>query len=116
MLDRAAREAGWGDPLPAGRARGVALHECFGSLVAQIAEVSIDEDGEPRVHRVVCVVDCGEVVHPPGVRHQMESGITFVSRPRCMARSRSKVAGSARATTTTTRSCGSIACPGSRRT
>jgi len=77
VLDRAAREAGWGDPLPAGRARGVALHECFGSLVAQIAEVSIDEDGEPRVHRVVCVVDCGEVVHPPGVRHQMESGITF---------------------------------------
>ncbi len=75
-LERAAREAGYGKPLPSGHAHGVAVHESFGSIVAQVAEVSLEADGQPRVHRVVCVVDCGEVVHPAGVRHQMESGIT----------------------------------------
>jgi isoquinoline 1-oxidoreductase beta subunit len=75
-LERAAREAGYGKPLPSGHAHGVAVHESFGSVVAQVAEVSLEADGQPRIHRVVCVVDCGEVVHPPGVRHQMESGIT----------------------------------------
>lgn len=77
VLERAAREAGWGRALPAGHALGIAVHESFGSFVAQTAEVSIDGEGRPRVHRVVCVVDCGEVVHPVGVRHQMESGITM---------------------------------------
>jgi len=77
VLALAAEKAGWGKPLAKGRALGVALHECFGSIVAQTAEVSLEADGQPRVHRVVCVVDCGEVVHPAGVRHQMESGITM---------------------------------------
>ncbi|MBY0400483.1 xanthine dehydrogenase family protein molybdopterin-binding subunit, partial [Myxococcota bacterium] len=76
-LETAAREAGWGKPLPKGHALGIAVHESFGSIVAETAEVSLDIDGQPRVHRVVCVVDCGEVVHPAGVRHQMESGITM---------------------------------------
>jgi isoquinoline 1-oxidoreductase beta subunit len=62
--------------LPAGVARGVALHESFGSVVAQVVEVSI-VDGAPRVHRVVCAADVGTVVNPGIVAQQMESGIVF---------------------------------------
>lgn len=60
----------------AGRGRGVAVHESFGSYVAQVADVSV-EDGRIRVHRVVCAIDCGVVVNPAGVVAQMESGIAF---------------------------------------
>jgi isoquinoline 1-oxidoreductase subunit beta len=76
VLKLAADRAGWGTPLPAGRARGVALHESFDSIVAQVAEVSV-EQGKPRVHRVVCAIDCGTVVNPGIVAQQMESGIVF---------------------------------------
>jgi isoquinoline 1-oxidoreductase beta subunit len=76
VLDLAAQKAGWGAPLPAGRARGVALHESFGSIVGQVAEVSLD-NGAPRVHRVVCAVDCGVVVNPNIVAQQMESAVVF---------------------------------------
>ncbi len=76
VLDLAAEKAGWGQPLAAGRARGVAVHESFGSFIGQVAEVSI-EDGAIRVHRVVCAVDCGVAVNPGGVVAQMESGIAF---------------------------------------
>ena len=76
VLNLAAEKAGWGKPLPQGRARGIALHESFGSIVAQVAEVSI-EDKKPRVHRVVCAIDCGMVVNPDIVAQQMESGIVF---------------------------------------
>ena len=76
-LALAVEKAGYRRPLPKGHAFGVAVHESFGSIVAQIAEVSLADDGEPRVHRVVCVIDCGEVVHPAGVRAQMESAITY---------------------------------------
>jgi isoquinoline 1-oxidoreductase beta subunit len=77
VLDLAAEKSGWGSPLPAGRARGVAVHESFGSIVAEVAEVSLGEDGEPRVHRVVCTVDCGQYVNPDTIVAQMESGIVF---------------------------------------
>jgi isoquinoline 1-oxidoreductase subunit beta len=76
VLELAAAKAGWGSSLPAGRARGVAVHASFGSFVAQVAEVSI-EDGEIRVHRVVCATDCGVVINPAGVVAQMESAIVF---------------------------------------
>lgn len=77
VLRLAAEKAGWGTtPLPAGRARGIALHESFGSVCAQVAEVSI-VDGQPQVHRVVCVIDCGTVVNPDTVVAQMQSGIVF---------------------------------------
>jgi isoquinoline 1-oxidoreductase beta subunit len=75
-LNLAAQKAGWGSALPAGRARGIAVHESFGSFVAQVAEVSID-DGRIRVHRVVCAIDCGLAVNPDAVTAQMESGIAF---------------------------------------
>lgn len=77
VLEAAAERAGWGTPPPAGRARGLAVHEAFGSFVAQVAEVSLRDDGTPRVHRVVCAVDCGQVINPDIVAAQMESGIVF---------------------------------------
>ncbi len=76
VLNLAAEKAGWGSPLPAGRARGIAVHESFNSYVAEVAEVSI-EDGKPRVHRVVCAVDCGVAVNPDVITMQMESGIAY---------------------------------------
>lgn len=77
VLQLAADRAGWGGPLPAGRARGVALHESFGSIVAQVVEASLDAAGTPRVHRVVAAVDCGVVVNPRIAAQQVESGIVF---------------------------------------
>ena len=76
VLNLAAEKAKWGSPLPAGRARGIALHESFGSIVAEVAEVSL-QDGKPRVHRVVCAVDCGTVINPNTVAQQMESAVIF---------------------------------------
>jgi len=76
VLNLAAEKAGWGSALPAGRARGVAVHKSFGSFVAEVAEVSL-EGGTPRVHRVTCAVDCGVVVNPDVVRGQMEGGIAY---------------------------------------
>ncbi|MDP3412623.1 MAG: molybdopterin-dependent oxidoreductase, partial [Polaromonas sp.] len=76
VLELAASQAGWGSPLPAGRARGIALHASFGSIVAQVAEVSL-ASGRPRVHRVVCAIDCGTVVNPGIVAQQMESSVVF---------------------------------------
>jgi isoquinoline 1-oxidoreductase subunit beta len=76
VLQLAADKAAWGTPLPAGRARGIALHESFGSIVAQVAEVSL-EQGQIRVHRVVCAIDCGTVVNPSTVAQQMESSVIY---------------------------------------
>jgi len=76
VLNLAADKAGWGSRLTPGRARGVALHESFGSIVAQVAELSL-EGGRPRVHRVVCAIDCGTVVNPNTVAQQMESSVIF---------------------------------------
>ncbi|HEY0503358.1 MAG TPA: xanthine dehydrogenase family protein molybdopterin-binding subunit [Lysobacter sp.] len=75
-LNLAAEKAGWGSALPKGRARGIAVHESFGSFVAQVAEVSADNDAI-RVHRVICAIDCGVAVNPAGVTAQLESGIAF---------------------------------------
>ena len=76
MLDLATARAGWGGKLAAGRARGVALHESFGSIVAQVAEVSI-EAGVPRVHRVVCAIDCGTAINPNIIAQQMEGAVVL---------------------------------------
>ena len=77
VLEFVAEKAGWGKALSNGRGRGLAVHESFGSYVAQVAEVSISKDRGLRVHRVVCAVDCGPVVNPNIVRAQMEGGIVF---------------------------------------
>jgi isoquinoline 1-oxidoreductase beta subunit len=77
VLELAAEKAGWGTPLPAGRTRGIAVAESFGSYVAEVAEVSLDGNGVPRVHRVVCAVDCGPIVNPDTIEAQMQSGIVY---------------------------------------
>jgi isoquinoline 1-oxidoreductase beta subunit len=76
VLNTVVAKAGWGTPLSAGRFRGIALHESFGSYVAQVAEVSI-VGGRVRVHRVVCAVDCGICINPAGVEAQMQSAVAF---------------------------------------
>jgi isoquinoline 1-oxidoreductase subunit beta len=77
VLDLAAEKSGWGSDLPDGWGRGIAIHECFGSISAQVAEVQVTEDGELKVHRVVCAIDCGEVINPDTVIAQMEGGIIY---------------------------------------
>src|SRR2546425_636960 len=76
-LNLAAEKAGWDQPLATGRARGIAVHESFESVVAQVAEASRRPDGLPKVERVVCAVDCGTAINPDVVRAQMEGGIGF---------------------------------------
>jgi CO/xanthine dehydrogenase Mo-binding subunit len=77
VLDLAASKAGWGSTLPAGMGRGVSVQFAFGTHMAQVAEVKVAPDGEVRVERVVCAVDCGVVVNPDTVRAQVESAIVF---------------------------------------
>lgn len=77
VLDRVAELAGWGTPMAPGRGRGVALAEAYMSVVAQVAEVTVADDGEVTVDRVFCVIDAGIVVNPDAVVAQMEGGIAF---------------------------------------
>jgi CO/xanthine dehydrogenase Mo-binding subunit len=74
VVEMAAEKSAWGSPLPSGRARGIALAENMGSVVAQVAEVSL-ENGRVRVHRVTCVADCGRVIHPGLVEGQLTGAI-----------------------------------------
>jgi isoquinoline 1-oxidoreductase subunit beta len=76
VLEKAAELAGWSTPAPAGRGRGIALVESFGSIVAEVAEVEIVE-GRIKVHRVCAAVDCGEVVNPDTAASQIEGGVIF---------------------------------------
>jgi len=75
-LDLAAARSGWGSAPPKGRARGIAVHEAFGSVCAQVAEVSLQGD-TIRVHRVIAAYDCGLVVNPLTVEAQVQSAIAF---------------------------------------
>jgi isoquinoline 1-oxidoreductase beta subunit len=77
VLDTVAEKANWGKTLPQGTAQGVAIHESFGTIVAQVAEVAVSKRGEVRVERVVCAIDCGHVVNPLNVAEQMESGVVY---------------------------------------
>jgi isoquinoline 1-oxidoreductase beta subunit len=82
VLRLAAEKAGWGSPLVPAKAgekrgRGVAVHESFNTVVAQVAEVTVATDGKFKVDRVVCAVDCGVAVNPDVIRAQMEGGIGF---------------------------------------
>jgi isoquinoline 1-oxidoreductase beta subunit len=77
VLDLAAEKAGWNTPLQPNWGRGIAIQKAFGSIVAEVAEVEISNEGKIRVHRVVCVVDAGFAMHPDGLIAQMESGIIY---------------------------------------
>jgi isoquinoline 1-oxidoreductase beta subunit len=74
VLEVAAEQSGWGRPLAAGRARGIAVVEDKGGLVAEVAEVSL-QGGRVRVHRVTCAADCGQVIHPGIVEAQLSGSI-----------------------------------------
>ncbi len=76
VLDLAAEKAGWASPAPAGWTRGVAVHESFGSVVAQVAEVKM-ENGQPKVGRVVTAIDCGTAISPDQIAAQMEGGTCY---------------------------------------
>jgi isoquinoline 1-oxidoreductase beta subunit len=78
VLELAADKAGWtSGPMPKGKGRGIAVCEAFKSFVAQVAEVSVDDQGRIKVDRVVCAVDCGTAVNPDIIKAQMEGGIGF---------------------------------------
>src|SRR5579863_499150 len=75
-LQLAAEKADWSKPLPAGRFRGVACFGCFASYMAEVVEISMENDA-PRVHRVVAAVDCGQVINPSILEQQIQGGIVF---------------------------------------
>jgi isoquinoline 1-oxidoreductase beta subunit len=77
VLNKAAQMSSWGSALPEGRARGVAIVEAFGSIIAEVAEVSVDEDKTIRVHRVDAAVDCALVVNPQQAITQVQGGVQF---------------------------------------
>jgi isoquinoline 1-oxidoreductase beta subunit len=76
VLELVADKSGWGKPLEKGHFRGIAVHECFGSIIGQVAEISITNNNV-RVHKVTCVVDCGWIVNPDTIKAQMEGGIIY---------------------------------------
>jgi isoquinoline 1-oxidoreductase subunit beta len=77
VLNLAAEKAGWGTPLPKGKARGLAVHKSFGSYVAHVVEVSVGADGLPKVERVVCAADCGIAINPDVIKAQLEGGMGY---------------------------------------
>ena len=78
VLELAAKEAGWGKPVPRGHGRGVALlFSSWGTYLAQVAEVEVTGSSDVRVRRIVCAVDCGQVVNPDIVKAQIESGVVY---------------------------------------
>ena len=77
VLELAAEKAGWGEKLPEGHGRGLSVQTVFGTYLSEVAEVEVGKDGSVSVKRVVCAVDCGQVVNPDTVRAQLESGIIF---------------------------------------
>ncbi|HXM69219.1 MAG TPA: xanthine dehydrogenase family protein molybdopterin-binding subunit [Candidatus Acidoferrum sp.] len=76
VLQLAADKAGWKNPLPAGRFRGIACFACFSSYMAEVVEISMENE-TPRVHRVVAAVDCGQVVNPGILEQQIPGGIVY---------------------------------------
>jgi isoquinoline 1-oxidoreductase beta subunit len=77
VINTVAEKAGWGKPLPQGHFHGLAMHESFGSYAAEVAEVSLDENGLVKVHKVTVAIDCGLAVNPDGIKAQMESCVNF---------------------------------------
>lgn len=76
VLDLAAAKGNWGAPLPTGWGRGIAVHKAFGSVAAQVAEVSV-VNGEMKVHRIVCAIDCGRAMNPSAVEAQVQGGVLY---------------------------------------
>ncbi len=77
VLEEVAKRANWGSPMPAGKGRGIASHLSFGTYVAHVAEVAVAKDGSITVERLVCAVDCGQVINPDTIKAQMEGAANF---------------------------------------
>ncbi len=77
VLEEVAKRSNWGSPLPAGKGRGIASHHSFGSYIAHVAEVSVSKEGAVKVERVVCAIDCGQIVNPDTIKAQMEGAVSF---------------------------------------
>jgi isoquinoline 1-oxidoreductase beta subunit len=77
VLTLAAEKAGWGQPLQAGRGRGVSVQYAFGTYVSQVAEIEVSANGSIKVHRIVCAVDCGQAVNPDTIDAQIQSAALF---------------------------------------
>ena len=77
VLDVLKQKSEWGKPMPEGSAQGMAIHECFGTIVGQVAEVMVTEDGQCKVEKIVSVVDCGNLVNPLTAKEQVESAVVF---------------------------------------
>ncbi len=76
VLDLAAEKGNWGSPMPKGSGRGIAVHEAFGSIAAQVAEVTV-VNGELKVNRIVCAIDCGQAINPDAVVAQVQGGALY---------------------------------------
>ncbi len=76
VLDTLAEKSGWGEKMPAGAGRGIAIHECYGSIIGAVAEVAVKK-GEVKVQRVVMALDCGHAVNPLTVAEQLEGGAVW---------------------------------------
>jgi isoquinoline 1-oxidoreductase beta subunit len=77
VLDKIAEKGDWGKPLGSGRGRGIAVHECYGTIIGQVAEVTVSPKGEMKVDRIVAAVDCGHAVNPGIIEAQIQSGIIY---------------------------------------
>jgi isoquinoline 1-oxidoreductase beta subunit len=77
LLSLLAEKSGWSTPVPAGRARGVAVTSCFESFAAHMAEVSVGKNGAITVHKMICALDCGTAVYPDAIRAQAEGGVVM---------------------------------------
>jgi isoquinoline 1-oxidoreductase beta subunit len=77
VLDLAAEKAGWGEPLPPRRGRGISVQFAFGTYLSQVAEVEVSTDGSINVRRIVCAADCGVVVNPNTIAAQVEGGVLY---------------------------------------
>jgi isoquinoline 1-oxidoreductase beta subunit len=77
VLDRAARESGWGTPLPPRTGRGVIVQKSFGSFMAVVVEAAVSDEGDVSLRKITAAVDCGMTVNPNLVRQQVEGGVLF---------------------------------------
>jgi len=77
VLELATEKVNWDQTLDNGEGRGVAVHHCFGSYCAQVAEVAVDKNGNVRVKKIICAIDCGQIVNPNTIEAQMHSAIVY---------------------------------------
>ena len=77
VLEKVAAMAGWGSALPDGEGMGIAVTECFGSIVGEVAHVALQPDGKIRIRHVFAAVDCGDVVNTDSAAAQVEGGVIF---------------------------------------